>query len=447
MKRSHKNRLLVFIFLVLSLIAALLFYWNFTVHSQLIQSNDKYIEDFNGLVDTLEQSHPAFEMAKLPQDYEVQKKAIQGLISVMTHKEDFPLLVSLYLSLLNDSHTRLLKPIINDHYFLEIQPDCHAQNKQLYFTSKSEPETKEEILTIGGIPIKDIYKTIDRYVPAENQLARDYNHRLYATNREILWLSGCVIETESLLGDQTIETKGTFSKVGELADEPMERDLKFSVQSIPDFKPSMEQIASKKLEDVYYLDMNLCLDNSKMAGEIEKLRRAIDSGFYKIIIDVRDNAGGNSEVCRKLLNAMGMENPTMGEYVRYSPLAHEAYKVYPITGNSNIEADVNVAIPNSKIQLVVLMNDHTYSSGLWLPVYVQDGKLGVVVGSPSINAPSHYGDILKYKLPNSKVEVSISHKYFKRPNLLANQELLMPDYIPEIGVDSLDFALAYLAGK
>ncbi len=93
------------------------------------------------------------------------------------------------------------------------------------------------------------------------------------------------------------------------------------------------------------------------------------------------------------------------------------------------------------------MNTYTYSSGLWLPIYVQDGNLGVIIGQPSINSPSHYGDILMYKLPNSKLKVSISHKYFTRPNLQANQNMLIPDFMPEFGIDSLDFALKYLEDK
>ncbi len=447
MNGAYKKRILVSILIMLSFVAALQCYKVITLQNQLTQSNEDYIEDFNSLVGTVEQTHPAFEIGSLTKDYQGQKNAILRQISVMTNPEDFSLLVSRYLTLLNDNHTRLLQPIIEDRYFLAIKPECHAKDGQLYLTHENNPQVTEKIISIGGISIENVYNTIDRYLPAENQTARDYNHNLFATNRELLRLSGCVIENHSSFGDEKISTKVAFSRVGDLAGEHVVREVPFSVQSLGSFKPSMDQISSKKLGDIYYIDMNLCFDNSKMGHEIEKLKAAIDSGIYKIIIDVRDNSGGNSEVCRKILSAMGMEIPIVGEYVRYSPLAHAANADYPITGSSTVEARINAAIPNSKIQLVVLMNVNTHSSALWLPVYVQDGKLGTIVGQPSINAPSHFGDILKYLLPNSKMDVSISHKYFSRPNPMANQKMLIPDYIPETGIDSLEFALTHLAGK
>ena len=445
--RSQKIKRIVHIGLILAASAMLLGFFSMMVNTSFMLSNEECVEDFDRLVKTIEETHPAFELGRMPTDYETQKQNIRALIMDMANQDDYTMLVSRYLTLLNDAHTKLIQPWVVDDYFLEIKPYALAKGDTLYVVSEDRREYEDEILTIGGIEVERIFETIDLYMPAENQTARDENHNVYATNKAILKLSGCAVEEESLMGNNTYSTKVTFSKVDKSMDEVTEKVMKFTDESITENKDSVGQISSKKLGDVYYVDMNVCLDNAKLDKEISKLKEAIDSGFYKIIIDVRDNSGGNSEACRKLLNAMGMEIPQVGEYVRYSPLAQKANDAYPLTGNATIEADFSAAKPNSKIQLVVLMNAHTVSSGLLMSVYVQDGQLGTIVGQPSINAPSHYGDILMYKLPKSKLKVSISHKYFTRPNPQANQNMLIPDFEPEVGIDSLDFAIEYLADQ
>ena len=77
-------------------------------------------------------------------------------------------------------------------------------------------------------------------------------------------------------------------------------------------------------------------------------------------------------------------------------------------------------------------------------VWVQDGKLGRVVGYPSANAPTSYGDILNYTLPRTGVEVVMSHKQFQRPDADANQTTLTPDVLVPYGEDALPAALALL---
>ncbi len=350
----QKRKGFCYILRTLAIFAVVIILISPIIKSLFIQLNEDYVEDFDSLVKIVEQSHPAFEIGKLPQNYEVQKEEIREMIADMNNHEDFPILVSRYLTLLNDSHTKLLQPLVDDYYFLEIKPYALTKDDQLYKFDESKQEFEDEILTIGGIAIESIYKTIDLYVPAENQVNRNYNHNLYVTNKEILKLSGGVIDEESLFGNNTYSTKVTFSKVDKPANEIVEKVLMFTDESLSKNEKSVEQISSKKLDDVYYVDLNVCLDNAKMEKEIKKLKDAIDSGFYKIIIDVRDNSGGNSEACRKLLNAMGIEIPVVGEYVRYSTLAHKTYGVYPLTGSEMIEADLSAAIPNPNIQLVVL---------------------------------------------------------------------------------------------
>ena len=155
--------------------------------------------------------------------------------------------------------------------------------------------------------------------------------------------------------------------------------------------------------------MNTCDVNQNLEAQVEELKKAIREGFTKVIIDVRDNREEDSEACTKLLKAMGMNPPSYGGYIRYSDLASKQRNVRS-EGFMQYDPDKTKAKRNENIQLVVLTNEITYSSATMMAVFVQDGDLGTVIGTPSSNAPSSYGDILYYKLPASGIEVSISYK-------------------------------------
>jgi C-terminal processing protease CtpA/Prc len=67
-------------------------------------------------------------------------------------------------------------------------------------------------------------------------------------------------------------------------------------------------------------------------------------------------------------------------------------------------------------ELFVLTGPATFSSGNWFAVIVQDNGLGKVVGEPTGNAPSSYGDILSFELPCSGTGYTLSFKRWVRPD-------------------------------
>lgn len=77
--------------------------------------------------------------------------------------------------------------------------------------------------------------------------------------------------------------------------------------------------------DIFYIDMNVCIDNSNLNKVADDLSKAVKGGIDKVIIDIRNNPGGNSLACEALLNAMGMEAPNYGVYVRNSDLVKANY--------------------------------------------------------------------------------------------------------------------------
>ena len=308
---------------------------------------------------------------------------------------------------------------------------CHANGNELFLINDDGSLSEERITHIGGVPVNRIFDTVQTWHVAENHSARDKNNSMWALNDEVLKLAGANIESH--LAEVTIDNNGAAYK----------KNVEFVNKDIYEYYYYTYDIKSDIINDIFYIDMNTCDVNQNLEAQVEELKKAIREGFTKVIIDVRDNRGGDSEACTKLLKAMGMNPPSYGGYIRYSDLASKQRNVRS-EGFMQYDPDKTKAKRNENIQLVVLTNEITYSSATMMAVFVQDGDLGTVIGTPSSNAPSSYGDILYYKLPASGIEVSISYKRWLRPDTDADQRILMPDIVTEYNEDILQRAIDYL---
>lgn len=117
-------------------------------------------------------------------------------------------------------------------------------------------------------------------------------------------------------------------------------------------------------------------------------------------------------------------------------LIEQGYIVYePTPEISNNPNDVFIS---------VLTNTISYSSATMFGVWIQDGDFGNIIGEPSRNAPSAFGnstgDIF---LPESQIHFSVSTNRWLRPDIEANQGLLVPDIWVD-SEDALDVAIDFL---
>ncbi|MBI1853965.1 MAG: hypothetical protein HYR85_26810 [Planctomycetes bacterium] len=87
-------------------------------------------------------------------------------------------------------------------------------------------------------------------------------------------------------------------------------------------------------------------------------------------------------------------------------------------------------VPLYRGKLDVLTGPHTFSSGNWFAVIVHDNKLGRIIGEPTGNAPSSYGDIVSFTLPKSGLSFTLSYKRWIRPDpSLDPVDALVPDVL------------------
>ena len=97
-------------------------------------------------------------------------------------------------------------------------------------------------------------------------------------------------------------------------------------------------------------------------------------------------------------------------------------------------------------QVVFVMSKKTYSSAGILLTDARDNHVGTIIGATSTFSPSHYGEILPYRLPNTDVLGTISCKFFARPDTAhVDDTCMLPDI--EVNLDDKDAAWQFIVDK
>lgn len=170
-------------------------------------------------------------------------------------------------------------------------------------------------------------------------------------------------------------------------------------------------------DKVLYFKYNVCANmdeisfnkfNDNMFSEIKNYN------IKKFVIDLRHNSGGNSSVINPFLESISKlvsTNPEM--------------KVYIVTGR------------------------RTFSSGVMAVLDIKNSVSANVIGESTGGSPNCYGEVKVFELPNSRLPINYSIKYFKLTNDGANT--ITPDVIiePEIQdyINNRDNIMEYIKAE
>lgn len=185
--------------------------------------------------------------------------------------------------------------------------------------------------------------------------------------------------------------------------------VQFSPPSTPLFLQNttsyywFEEIAE---ENVLYIQYNSCREISTLSFHTftEQIVDAVESNsdINKIVLDLRHNGGGNSGIMKPLIEKLE-------EYVEDGRFL--------------------------KDNIYLIISRKTFSSALLNSFEIKDKLDNVVLGEPTGGKPNHYGEVRKFQLPKSRLNVYYSTKYFT----LIDDEI--DSFEPDIFIDytSTDF--------
>ena len=184
-------------------------------------------------------------------------------------------------------------------------------------------------------------------------------------------------------------------------------------------------------------------------------------GIKTLVVDLQYNSGGNSQLGDVLLSWLYPHQDTKryGVDVRVSELLctfYPNYRQYTVNGkpleigslydylgfDHSKDYKTNYSAPQDPAKhifnydgeqifggnVVFIQSKDSFSRATLLLTLVRDNGVGIIIGTPSGGKPCHYGDVLYAQLPNTNTLATVSHKYFRRPNMkLEDMECIIPD--------------------
>ncbi|MCL2547749.1 MAG: S41 family peptidase [Symbiobacteriaceae bacterium] len=397
-------------------------------------SREEVQADARELVRVVEETHPLFIGEPHPQ-YLAEKERFMQVASTSLTREEFWLQCAYYLASLKDAHTNIGR---GRRLNLELPVRWHGE--KLFATTGEILPEGSQIISIADIPVEDLLPILDRLMGFENESGLVYNRNTFATRQFIHVAAGA---TKTPSARVVFNYQGVISAIdvdysppGSNQISPVERPKSFTFQSLDYGKIALITASSCNMDDDW---RRTC----------EELKAAVRRGVRKVIMDVRDNAGGDDRVWAPLLSAMNMEagHGSYGELLCYTPTVVSKIVEYKGRSGVSYKEPRNSLTNKNNIELVVLVNEVTYSTTVSFLGRVHDAGHATLVGTQPRHNASYPSFPLYYRLEHSQFVVAISHVMYIRPNPLLDADNPGFEIIPVVeGQDELEVALSMLKG-
>ncbi|WP_438444572.1 S41 family peptidase [Gorillibacterium sp. sgz5001074] len=375
-------------------------------------------DDLDLLVSTIKEQH-RFPFQNISEQSFLEKAAqIRDTLSDMNESQRMAALMMLTASI-GDAHTAL--------YPME------TESFQLYFLWLKEgiyllrvPEDKKELLgsklvAIDGKPIDEVITKLRTVIPHENEQWVKSKVPEFLRNSSLMY--GLSIIEHPSTAVFTLESgDGHILNLDVRSSVPIQNETNaYAVYKSKSNHYPLNYINNHRdywyeLRDedrVLYIQYNHCRNSpdQTMQDFNQSVQQTLNNGRVdKIIIDLRNNSGGNSSVMAPLMDTL---------------------LTYGFTK------------PGS---LFVLIGKSTFSSGMLNAIDLSKRVNAILIGEPTGGKPNSYGEIEVFELPYSGLHGQYSTKYFR--NSEGDPSSLMPNVLIEPSIqewiEGRDFSLEYV---
>lgn len=366
----------------------------------------------------------------------------------MTQK-DFYFLAKPLIVTLNDEHSSMSDYCVTDSIkkSMKVLPlKFKYENGKMLLTenySDSKLNIGDELIAMNRIPIGEVLETCAKTIPGAKEervpMAVDkfwimINKYCYfiTDNYDLKFKSGLQTVVKSVSLEQL--------KTNAAKTQPKKQE---------DFIP----IDYRKINNFGYLKVNTFDDRHTYSLDEWKVK--FDSIFtlikkdnvQSLVVDVHHNSGGNSGVGNLLISYFSGKdyNSYQGRWKKskeYSDVLKADHKTvpeyeslkngdfYPIKSRI-VKAGENPLRFNGKTYVVVGKN--TFSSAMMFGAIVLDNKLAEVVGEiPEKGHPNHFGELIDFQTPNTKLNFLFGVKEWIRPAGNVSPNKLIPTKIIDL---------------
>jgi hypothetical protein len=425
-------------------------------------STEKAIGDIEYMIKTIEEVHynPYFTVPK-----EQLRQNKEALIRSFD-KDSIPLkqFVAVGMKIaaqMSGGHTAMdwrspkILSELKTYQFIPFTGKLVDNNQYFLVTSSAIPAIKKGafIQSVNGISIVELYKECMSYlggIESYKNTSCEQRFPLYLFFTEKVSAPYSIGLTDS---DKKVETPGM---------EIMEF-TSFITQNEPKKNYTFEILEV----GVGLISYNSCTNDKIFKGFLEKTFKTIKKKHIsKLIIDIRENSGGNSSLNDRLLSYITKKayRQSSGRYWKVSKQSKLAYqqnsyekmsgkkfmKQYVESENQSVIESFNKELTRPrrpqnyfKGKTCFLIGPNTFSSANFLADAVKIYELSTLIGLATGEYTNDFGEQLNFTLPNSGNYIYVSSTYDIGAN--GNASLFEPVY-PDIEVqeDILKFAIDWI---
>lgn len=419
------------------------------------------IADLDFLAKTLEEVHPDLYAYTPKSIFAEEQRKIKSELETPVSRIDFYLRVVPLVAMLNEGHTKIYPPYEEYYHFVrqggllfpfDLDLKDHKAFVAANYSVDSLITKGSELLSINGIPTGEIVDRLLLLISGEKlNFKSGYLEDFFG---QILWL--------------------VYRFEGEFEIEFISKsDGKRCVRSIAGVDYNTIQTKKEKdlkeSEEDYYTyhslsDEKIGIIDFRRFVNLEEFKKFLRETFTEVqketitdlIIDIRENGGGYSELVDPLLSYI-TDKPVVGGlhfeikvskqikdynrstlrwYVKWLPFEY----IHPTWRKMWNTPEGGVAIirhepekpKDNRLrfngQVYLLIGPHTYSTAQGFAATVQDYELGTLIGEETGGVASSFGAWYPFDLPNTRLWVFVSTKRIPRPGGICDGRGVVPDY-------------------
>lgn len=384
----------------------------FTLDSKI--SSKKAISDLESAVSYLKKVHPLCKDG-LPEDTNIKYKNAKSFIKnskTVSVVDLYRKIENIYHSL-GDSNTNVKFSNGDLHYL-----------KQM----KKLKESGDELIKINGKDIKSIMEESKELYSYE----LEEWHKVLLV-RDLYTLEG--LKYNKIYPESNKKKKENTYKYTFKLEDGTTKDYTYKVSdyiTYDSYKMYNKLDKEKKANSSYTIDEDkslaiLSINSCKFDDEYRTVLRDMfteikEKKIFNLAIDLRGNGGGDLAV--------------IDEFMKY--LYIDTWKAETNVlrlGIVDIESNEKV-ITNEKYEgfdfdgeIFALVDVETRGAAMLYAEYIQDNKLGTLIGERPGNPANRYGEAVSYSLGNSKLSLKISTKAFTRVDYNNPSDFVDPDVL------------------
>lgn len=473
---------------------------------------NKYQYDFDYLATLCESTFPNIDSIFAGEDrLKLKQEIIQKLGNPNTTDFIFLIQSRIYLSKFHNQHTSInLDTQINSIFPFVL----FASNSKWFLLNVDKNVTDstnigKQVIAINNKPIEDIIKQLTVISSGENDIGNIYyiaNRQLY-NKPDVLFELGIIQQKDSI--KLTFENNKTVTLNSFPQNEVNKKLYKIFAKpnQVTKYSNKTYSYNINKAQNFGYFQFNECFDKiaileglddyvkpvlrpiakvylkkqfkkknpTKLLADKYNPEYPLFSGFLNefftkikeqkvdtLVIDLRNNGGGDFNLCLQLLYYMTNKTDLKDftEYVYTSEVYKSYYKKEYKNFAASYQLKNNAEPPSNKLILkgkqngefslfdkitdpksvyyikpdrpvfngtvIVLANTNTGSAAALLTSLIQDNLLATIIGTSVGNNPTGATVYTPFKLPKTKADVSISSCYLMRPDKLSGK-IQIPD--------------------